>query len=59
MTTEQLTAKAWRIVNGCQSAAQARVAMRWIERVELADANIDTSLMWKELNVLFNRKYYG
>lgn len=53
---DNITKKAWRLVNSCQTHKQARGAIRYLELLAEAYPEIDVSPIRKELKTLFDLK---
>ena len=53
---DNIVAKAWRLVDSCQTNKQARGAIRYLELLAEAYPEIDVSPMRKELKTLFDLK---
>lgn len=45
--------KAWRVIQSCQTLAQARVALRYLELLSLADTDVDVLKLRRELVTLW------
>lgn len=52
----ELMAKAWRLVNSCETPKQARGAIKYLELLAAAYPEIDVSPLRKELVTLFELK---
>jgi hypothetical protein len=48
-----MLAKAWRVINSCQTPRQARGAMVYLDLLEDRYPDIDVSAMRRELRILF------
>lgn len=53
---DNIIAKAWRLVDSCQTNKQARGAIKYLELLAEAYPEIDVSPMRKELQTLFDFK---
>ena len=52
--TPDRVAKAWRVVNSCETAGQAEVALRYLALLAEAYPEVDVTPLQRELKTLFD-----
>lgn len=49
-----LIAKAWKVINSCQTIKQAQAAMRYLDLLSKKHPDLDVTPLQKELSTLFD-----
>ena len=49
-----LIAKAWKVINSCQTIKQAQAAMRYLDLLSEQHPHLDVTPLQKELSTLFD-----
>lgn len=55
----ELIAKAWRVINSCETNKQARGAMRYLDLLSDRYPDLDVSALRKEVATLFDKLWVG